>query len=55
MKRRDFIASSALGSVALASSALGASALDTEHGPLGGLLRERRSGAATRKILIAGG
>ena len=58
MKRRDFIASSALGSVALASSALGVAplgALGLGAAPLEGLLGKARTGAATRKILIAGG
>lgn len=55
MKRRDFIASSALGSVALASSTLGASALGASHRALTDMFPERAAGAATRKILIAGG
>ena len=53
MKRRDFLASSALGSVGLASSALGAVGLS--HLSLGDLMSESRAAAGTRKILIAGG
>jgi dipeptidase E len=53
MKRREFIASSALGSVGLASSALGTASLG--HLSLGHLMPESRSNAGTRKILIAGG
>jgi dipeptidase E len=53
MKRREFLASSALGSVGLASSALGTVSLGNLS--LGSLMSERRASAGTRKILIAGG
>jgi peptidase E len=55
MKRREFLASSALGSVGLASSAMGLGAIRPGHSPLDNLLADRSANAGTRKILIAGG
>jgi len=53
MKRREFLASSALGSVGLASSALGTVSLG--HLSLGDVTVPAQTSAGTRKILIAGG
>jgi dipeptidase E len=51
MKRRDFIISSAIGSVGFAAGGLSAAALD----PSTGDARSQARAGATRKILIAGG
>jgi peptidase E len=55
VKRREFLASSALGSVGLASSAIGLGEVRPGHSPLEHLLRDRPAAAGTRKVLIAGG
>ncbi|MEO6445806.1 MAG: peptidase E [Gemmatimonadaceae bacterium] len=52
MKRREFVVSSALGSLGVAASRLGASVTTPE---VAGLMQGPRTSAATRKILIAGG
>jgi peptidase E len=55
MKRREFVASSALGSLGLVSSTIGLGPLAAGSRSLASLAEPSRGRAGTRKILIAGG